>query len=185
MRKPSLLRHLRAVLMAPVMVTIVIPAVIAATLGTRSVGLFPPLELLLMVAGAALVAAGVALEAWTITLFRRIGKGTLSPLDPTQVLVVVGPYRHVRNPMFSAVFAILLGEAAATRSPTLLAWFAIFLTLITVAVPLYEEPKLARRFGAHYSRWRDNVPRWLPRLHPWQPPLEPRAGHPPVADEEK
>lgn len=169
-RRPRMLwKHLRAVL-APVVVTIVVPAVIVATMGARPVRLDPPLALLLLVLGVLLVVAGVAMEAWAIWLFDRVGKGTLSPLDPTGTLVVRGPYRHVRNPMFSAVFAILLGEAIAARSPVLLAWFAVFFLLTAIGVPRIEEPGLARRFGADYAHYRDNVPRWLPRLRPWQPP---------------
>ena len=65
------------------------------------------------VAGALLAAAGLAMLAWTVTLFIRIGRGTLAPWDPTRKLVVRGPYAHVRNPMITGVLAILVGEAIA------------------------------------------------------------------------
>jgi protein-S-isoprenylcysteine O-methyltransferase Ste14 len=60
--------------------------------------------------GVALIAAGLALWLWTLRLFIRIGEGTLAPWDPTRRLVVEGPYRRVRNPMITAVLAVLLGE---------------------------------------------------------------------------
>jgi protein-S-isoprenylcysteine O-methyltransferase Ste14 len=160
-------RYLRV---APVVVTIVIPILIAATVGISSVGLPAPLPGLLVVVGVTLAVAGLALLAWTIDLFDRVGHGALSPLDPPRVLVVHGPYRRVRNPMFSGVLFILVGEAIAARSPTLLAWFAVFFLFVAIVVPRIEEPGLARRFGTDYTRYRDNVPRWLPRLRPWQPP---------------
>ncbi len=116
-----------------------------------------------MVAGTILVIGGVAMLTWTITLFDRTGKGTLSPLEPTRVLVVSGPYRHVRNPMFSAVLATLLGEAAIMRSPVLLAWFVLFGAALAIVIPRVEKHRLARRFGPDYDRYHTAVPRWLPR----------------------
>ena len=67
------------------------------------------------VAGALLAAAGLTMLAWTVTLFIRIGRGTLAPWDPTRKLVVRGPYAHVRNPMITGVLAILIGEALTVR----------------------------------------------------------------------
>jgi protein-S-isoprenylcysteine O-methyltransferase Ste14 len=143
-------------------VTLVVPGVIVALGEEVEVG-WPA------VPGAVLIAAGLALWAWTVTLFARIGKGTLAPWDPTQRLVVHGPYRHVRNPMISGVIAILLGEAALLGSWTLLAWALAFFALNATYIPLVEEPGLVRRFGDDYLRYRENVPRWLPRPRPWEP----------------
>jgi protein-S-isoprenylcysteine O-methyltransferase Ste14 len=53
------------------------------------------------VTGVALFAAGFLLFAWCVTLFARIGRGTLAPWDPTRSLVAAGPYRHIRNPMIT------------------------------------------------------------------------------------
>lgn len=168
--RSPLLRHLTHVLLGPGTVTIIVPALIFALAGARPLALPRPAELTAIGLGVLLVIAGLAMLAWTISLFHRVGQGTLSPLDPPSALVVTGPYRHVRNPMFTGVLAVLLGEAAITRSPALLAWFALFWTMLAILIPLIEEPKLARRFGADYARYRRHVPRWLPRLHPWQPP---------------
>lgn len=99
-------RHLRAVLIGPVLVTIAVPSPIAGTVGTGTVDLSQPLQWILVGLGTVLAAAGVAMLAWTIGLFGRVGQGTLSPFDPPRRLVVRGPYRHVRNPMFSGVLAI-------------------------------------------------------------------------------
>ena len=83
-------------------------------------------------------------------------------------LVILGPYRHVRNPMISGVLAILLGEAAAFGSLALLLWFAAVFAVNAVYMPLVEEPGLRRRFGEEYDAYRANVPRWMPRLRPWE-----------------
>ena len=83
-------------------------------------------------------------------------------------LVVRGPYRHVRNPMITGVLAIVLGEAAIAASGWLLLWFAIFFAMLTTVIRVWEEPHLARQLGGEYFNYR-NVPRWIPRLSPWEP----------------
>lgn len=83
-------------------------------------------------------------------------------------LVVRGPYRHVRNPMISGVFAILLGEAALASSGWLLAWFATFVGRQLIFIRYFEEPHLLRRYGSQYRDYRRHVPRWLPRISPWR-----------------
>jgi len=159
----SLARQLAAVGLLPVIVTLVVPGLILWRNGADGGGWA------LGLVGALLVAAGVALVAWTATLFARVGRGTIAPWDPTSHLVVLGPYRHVRNPMISGVLAILLGEAAIFASVPLLLWFAGVFAVNALYLPLVEEPGLRRRFGADYDAYRANVPRWLPRLGPWEP----------------
>ena len=157
----SLARQLAAVALLPVTIALVVPGLIVWRTGADGGGW------LLAVAGGALVTAGMALVAWTATLFARVGRGTIAPWDPTSRLVVLGPYRHVRNPMISGVLAILLGEAALAGSLPLLLWFAGVLAVNAVYLPLVEEPGLRKRFGTDYDAYRANVPRWLPRLRPW------------------
>jgi protein-S-isoprenylcysteine O-methyltransferase Ste14 len=158
----SLWRHLRAVGLLPVTVTIVVPTLILWS--EAELAAWP-----LATVGVVLIALGVTLVAWTVALFARLGKGTLAPWDPTSRLVVAGPYRHVRNPMISGVLAVLLGEAALFGSLPLLIWFGIVSAVNAVYFPLVEEPGLRERFGEDYERYRAHVPRWLPRLRPWEP----------------
>ena len=122
---------------------------------------------LLALIGVVLIALGFALWVWTVRLFMRIGKGTLAPWDATRKLVVEGPYRHVRNPMITAVLAVLLGEAAVFGSQGLLIWAALFLGINWAYFVLHEEPGLERRFGDEYRAYRRNAPRWIPRRTPW------------------
>jgi protein-S-isoprenylcysteine O-methyltransferase Ste14 len=100
----------------------------------------------------------------TIRLFVMVGKGTLAPWNPTQKLVVQGVYRHVRNPMISGVMFILLDEVFLAASLPLLIWFLIFVVANVVYIPLAEEPGLAKRFGEDYLTYKQNVPRWMPRV---------------------
>lgn len=174
----TLLRHLAAILLLPFVVTVLVPGWL---METRSgfVGVLPAelpasraVALATHVAGGTLLVAGVALFAWCVLLFARIGQGTLAPWDPTRRLVAVGPYRHLRNPMISGVAAVLAGEALIHRSPRLLAWLLLFLAINQAYFLLVEEPGLERRFGDSYRTYRDAVPRWLPRRRPWRGDVE-------------
>ncbi len=161
------LRHLLAILLLPGTVTVVIPTLLVATDGNRGEGGPGTLGIVGIAAGALLVMAGLLLVAQTVSLFVRLGKGSLAPWDPTVRLVVRGPYRHVRNPMISGVFTILLGEALGLGSLRLLSWALAFAGLNAVYMPLVEEPGLEKRFGRDYASYRRNVPRWIPRRRPW------------------
>jgi protein-S-isoprenylcysteine O-methyltransferase Ste14 len=167
----SVWRQLRAIGPLPAVAALLVPAlVLLLGDGPRvGFGLSLPLALLPTLAGAALIAPGLMLMHRTICLFARVGKGTLAPWDPTRRLVVLGPYRHVRNPMISGVMSILLGEGVLLGSPQILGWFATFVALNAIFIPLVEEPDLARRFGDEYREYKRNVPRWVPRLRPWTP----------------
>jgi protein-S-isoprenylcysteine O-methyltransferase Ste14 len=103
----------------------------------------------------------------TISLFMTIGKGTLAPWDATQKLVIKGPYRYVRNPMISGVFAILLGEAILSGSFPLFGWFLFAVLLNMVYILLSEEPGLSVRFSNEYTIYKQHVPRWIPHIGPW------------------
>lgn len=164
-------RHLLAIGLCPGTVAVAVPALIVSRSGVSGLGwgLSGAFALLPVLLGVLLVGLGVVLVVWTVSLFATEGRGTLAPWDPTTQLVVSGPYRHVRNPMISGVLSVLLGEAALLGSIPLLAWFAVVFAVNAVYFPLVEEPGLERRFGAAYGEYRANVPRWLPRLRPWEP----------------
>ena len=91
------------------------------------------------------------------------GLGTPAPVAPTERLVVGGLYRSVRNPMYLAVFAAIVGQALVLGRVVLLAYAALVLAVTAAFVRLYEEPTLARRYGEEYERYRREVPGWLPR----------------------
>ena len=113
--------------------------------------------------GAIVLLGGLFLFAWCVSLFARVGRGTLAPWDPTQNLVAVGPYEYVRNPMITGVAAILAGQALITGSRALAVWLLIFVAINFTYFVLIEEPSLARRFGAPYLEYKARVPRWIPR----------------------
>jgi protein-S-isoprenylcysteine O-methyltransferase Ste14 len=163
-------RQARAIALLPGTVSVLVPVVVLIGTGSNiGWGLARGAAALPVLLGLALIAAGFALWLWTVRLFARIGRGTLAPWDPTRHLVVEGPYRHVRNPMITAVLAVLAGEAALFGSPPLLIWCAAFFAINHAFFWLYEEPDLERRFDEEYRAYKRSVPRWLPRRTPWTP----------------
>jgi len=163
-------KHIRAIALLPFLVTVVVPVTILVLAGVDSFGLWqaaPVTQVLLSIIGAGFIVLGLVLMVATIRLFVTVGRGTLAPWNPTQHLVVQGVYRHVRNPMISGVFSILLGETLLAASLPLLAWFAVFVVGNVVYIPLAEEPGLVKRFGDEYRTYQQNVPRWIPRVSPW------------------
>ena len=115
--------------------------------------------------GWLLIAAGIALYfACAFWGFALRGKGTPLPADPPKNLVVVGPYRIVRNPMYWSVALVVLGEAAVFHSVALVDLAAIFLVAVNLFVLFFEEPGLRAKFGTEYEQYCLQVPRWLPRI---------------------
>jgi protein-S-isoprenylcysteine O-methyltransferase Ste14 len=116
-------------------------------------------------AGGLLIAAGIALYfACAFWGFALRGKGTPLPMDPPKKLVVVGPYRIVRNPMYWSVAFVMLGEAAVFHSVALVDLAAVFFVAVNLFVLFIEEPGLKAKFGAEYEQYCRQVPRWLPRV---------------------
>jgi protein-S-isoprenylcysteine O-methyltransferase Ste14 len=116
-------------------------------------------------AGWLLIAAGIALYfACAFWGFAVRGKGTPLPLDPPKKLVVEGPYRVLRNPMYWGVGSVILGEAAIFHSVALAELAVVFALGVIVFVLFVEEPALKKKFGAEYEEYCRRVPRWLPRL---------------------
>lgn len=163
-----LLRHLLSILLLPFIVVAVVPAWLLNSMsGATRWSTSPSLDGLLCLAGIALLGGGFGLFSWCVSLFARVGRGTLAPWDPTRTLVAIGPYRYVRNPMISGVAMMLLGEALLWGSLGLGLWACAFISINHIYFVLAEEPGLEKRFGASYRLYKTHVPRWIPRLKPW------------------
>ena len=104
----------------------------------------------------------------TISLFVTKGHGTIGPWDPTSKLVVSGVYGYVRNPMITGVFLVLTGESIILGSIPVTLWTLLFVLTNLIYIPLIEESELAERFGDEYLAYKENVPRWIPRLSRWK-----------------
>ena len=122
----------------------------------------------LRVGGLILIAAGVVVVLQAFVRFVVEGLGTPAPVAPTKRLVVGGLYRYVRNPMYLAVAAIIVGQALALGQPVLLLYAGAFAAAVAAFVHWYEEPTLSRQFGGQYEAYRRAVPAWWPRREPWE-----------------
>lgn len=155
-------RHLLSILLLPFMVTVVVPVTLLQSFSGADSRwgntLFWPL------AGGMCILAGVSLFGWCVSLFAKVGQGTLAPWDPTTNMVAVGPYRYVRNPMISGVALVLIGEAVFLGSWILGCWAGMFILINHSYFILSEEPGLEKRFGEAYRAYKAAVPRWVPRM---------------------
>ena len=125
---------------------------------------WPPLQVM----GTLLIVAGAVALLDAFGRFVVEGLGTPAPVAPTQRLVVGGLYRYVRNPMYLAVGATIVGQALLLGRTILLLYAAAFAGVVFAFVRCYEEPTLARQFGAQYKDYCRAVPGWWPRLRPWR-----------------
>ncbi len=146
-------------ILVPGTVTVIIPWLLLQGAGNL---VLPGLSLWMV--GLLPLLLGVGLYVWCAGAFTFIGKGTPAPIDAPRILVSQGAYRWVRNPMYVAVLLVVIGEAILFRS-LLLAGYALLLwALFHAFVVFFEEPQLARQFGASYETYVHTVPRWLPRF---------------------
>jgi protein-S-isoprenylcysteine O-methyltransferase Ste14 len=118
--------------------------------------------------GILLIVAGLPGLVDSFARFALQGLGTPAPIAPTQNLVVTGLYRYVRNPIYVALVAIILGQALLFADHRLLVYGAFLWLAFHIFVLAYEEPTLRETYGAEYEEYRTNVPRWIPRLTPWR-----------------
>jgi protein-S-isoprenylcysteine O-methyltransferase Ste14 len=114
-------------------------------------------------AGMLLGACGTVLALACILTFVFIGRGTPAPFDPPRRLVVLGPYRFVRNPMYLGAGLALAGAALFYQSIRLLAYAGVFLVITHIFVVSYEEPTLRRIFDGDYETYCERVGRWWPK----------------------
>lgn len=118
--------------------------------------------------GAALITLGVVLLVSCFARFAWVGRGTPAPIAPPERLVVSGAYAHVRNPMYVALVALILGQAALLPDLRLVGYAAAVWLTTHLFVLAYEEPTLRRSFPQDYAAFFAAVPRWIPRLTPWR-----------------
>ena len=123
---------------------------------------------LVRAAGVLLMAPGLIILIEAFLRFALQGIGTPAPIFPTRHLVVQGSYRYVRNPMYVAVVSLILGQGLIFGDIRVLVYGLCAWLLTHIFVLIYEEPTLRRSFPGDYEAFTANVPRWIPRLTPWQ-----------------
>jgi protein-S-isoprenylcysteine O-methyltransferase Ste14 len=126
----------------------------------------PPWPVAVRALGVALIVLGVLVNVATFVRFPVEGAGTPFPTDPpsSRKVMVGGPYRYVRNPMYVSYFVAIIGEALLLSRPVLFIYLLVVVAFVAGFVRWWEEPTMTRRFGAEYEAYRKQVPRWWPRL---------------------
>ncbi|HKE52940.1 MAG TPA: isoprenylcysteine carboxylmethyltransferase family protein [Actinomycetes bacterium] len=127
----------------------------------------PPYSVPLRLAGVILLVAGAAVLVQAFARFVVEGAGTPAPIAPPEHLVVGGLYRYVRNPMYLAILVAIVGQGLVLGQPVLFGYTTFVGAAVVSFVYGYEQPVLARTFGADYEAYRRAVPGWWPRLRPW------------------
>ena len=145
--------------------TVFVPGTVAGyvpwRLGRNAVSVFGPEAW----AAITVISVGIAIYLYTAFWgFALVGGGTPAPIAPTKILVVKGLHRYVRNPMYIGVGLVIAGQAWLFHSLTIEIYLAGFWLVVHLFVLFYEEPMLRRQFGEEYERYRESVPRWIPRL---------------------
>jgi protein-S-isoprenylcysteine O-methyltransferase Ste14 len=114
-------------------------------------------------AGTIPLAMGFFCLAWAFALHFASATGGWE-VAPTQgYLVVRGPYRYTRNPMYLGGAVIWLGWSVLYGSAIIASVFLIWVAVTNFAIIPWEERSLEKAFGEGYRQYRDSVPRWIPR----------------------
>ena len=152
-------------LLAPGVVAGLIPWLLTRWQAREPLPYWAPVRVL----GGILLVAGLIALVQAFVRFVVEGLGTPAPVAAPERLVVGGVYRYVRNPMYVAVLAAIIGQALLLGQLGLLLYAGAAWLVVAAFVRWYEEPTLTRRFGADYEAYRRAVPAWWPRLRPWEP----------------
>lgn len=164
MRRTSLIDHLISILILPGTVVGLIPYLLYTYLSDLVIY---DDHFLLKASGIIFIILGSVVFIRSVFIFDKMGKGTLAPWKPPSKLVIDGLYKYVRNPMISGVICLLTGEALFLNSIPISIWAMVFFVINTVYFEFIEEPRLERRFGEDYVRYKKQVPRWIPKTKPY------------------
>jgi protein-S-isoprenylcysteine O-methyltransferase Ste14 len=124
-------------------------------------GIAQPLTIeIQQIVGIVIGVTGASVVLWCVFNFVHIGKGTPAPFDPPRRLVIRGPYRIVRNPMYMGAGLVLAGAVLFYESLPLLGYTGFFLLATHLLVVWYEEPALKQTFGRDYEAYCRQVGRW-------------------------
>ena len=112
------------------------------------------------VAALIFLGCGLILDIWSVGLFRRAHTNVM-PVQPTTALVIAGPYRLTRNPIYLGFLCAYIGAAL---------WFGVVWALVLVPLVVLtvqrlaiskEERYLEQKFGDAYRQYRAHVRRWI------------------------
>ncbi|MEA2564474.1 MAG: hypothetical protein QOH06_5978 [Acidobacteriota bacterium] len=142
--------------------TVLIPGTVGVYVPLRLAGSWQGASAQDWLLAAPLLLAGAFIYFWCLWNFAVTGRGTPAPIDPPKKLIVRGPHKYVRNPMYLGVLGVVFGWAVLFRSTAILSYAAIVALMFHLTVLAIEEPSLRRLFGAEYEDYCRSVRRWIP-----------------------
>ncbi|MBI1210557.1 MAG: isoprenylcysteine carboxylmethyltransferase family protein [Alphaproteobacteria bacterium] len=118
-------------------------------------------DLTVLPLGIVLIGAGLGLSIWAVTLFRREGTELNPTSETNKKLVIAGPFRYTRNPMYLSLVLFTLGIAFCVGSlPMFAAPMLLFATASIAHIP-FEEEKMRRQFGTAFDDYARRTRRWI------------------------
>jgi len=114
--------------------------------------------------GSSIATIGAVYLLWCVFLFLTIGRGTPVPVKPPQKLVIIGPYKYVRNPIYFSEILVLIGLSIYFGSISLLVLTFLAVVFFHLIVVFFEEKSLERKYGEEFLKYKKEVPRWIPRI---------------------
>lgn len=148
-------RALFAFLVLPGVAAFALPPIIASV---------DPWSLTGSLLGVPMLVVGSLVLLWCVRDFYVSGKGTLAPWSPPNNIVVVGLYRHCRNPMYVGVLILILGWTLTLGSPLVGLYGFVLGVAFHLRVIFFEEPWLLSQFPDEGESYFERVPRWIPRI---------------------
>jgi protein-S-isoprenylcysteine O-methyltransferase Ste14 len=155
--KSLLIRNLVFTILQPGIVAGLIPYLVVRDQFRQTLSFQQPQQIV----GLLVFMIGFAAMTYCIYLFAVDGRGTLSPFDRTQKLVVKGLYRFSRNPMYVGVIGMLLGESIFFHGYILWIYTLLVFIVFNGFIFFIEEPRLEKDFGEAYLEYCRKVRRWI------------------------
>ena len=150
-------------LLKNILFTLIVPGTVGVYFPLLLTRGLPPKPGLALLTALLLFAIASSSYLWAASIFATQGRGTPLPIDAPKKLIIQGPYRYTRNPMYLALFAALLGWTLLFQTVELVLYTLAVVAIVYFFVTRYEEPHLLREFGQNYDDYRTKVPRWIPR----------------------
>lgn len=114
--------------------------------------------------GILFLISGLSIYSWCVWDFVTFGKGTPAPIDAPKHLVVRGLYHYSRNPMYVGVLFVIAGWTLFFTNLTILLYGVCVMACLQLLIVFYEEPKLHQIFNQEYTKYKNKINRWLPKL---------------------
>jgi protein-S-isoprenylcysteine O-methyltransferase Ste14 len=160
-----LVEQMLSIIALPITAMVIVPVILVSGFNYAPFwGLEPKIALAIVIIGLCFIGSGLILLFSTISCFISKGEGTIAPWSSTKKLITVGAYAHVRNPMLTGAFLVLIGETIPMGSLPLSIYTTVFISINLFYIPLIEEPKLTKKFGKEYLNYKQKVPRWIPHI---------------------